>query len=67
VDLFWTEHGKNWAIEFKFEDAPRMTRSMHSAIQDLELEKLWVVYPGKIGYALHEKVFAVPLAQVGHL
>ena len=65
VDLFWTINGKNWAIEFKFEDAPRMTRSMHSALADLELEKLWVVYPGKDSYALHAKVQTLPLTQVG--
>jgi len=65
VDIFWTTHGKNWAIEFKFEDAPRMTRSMHSALADLELEKLWVVYPGKDSYALHDKVATLPLTHVG--
>lgn len=65
VDLFWTTNGKNWAIEFKFEDAPRMTRSMHSAIAELELEKLWVVYPGKTSYALNDKVSVLPLVQVG--
>jgi len=65
VDLFWTANGKNWAIEFKFEDAPRMTRSMHSALVDLELERLWVVYPGKDVYPLHEKVQTLPIQQVG--
>ena len=65
VDLLWTTNGKNWGIEFKFEDAPRMTRSMHSALADLELERLWVVYPGKESYPLHERVATLPLTKVG--
>lgn len=66
VDLLWTEHGKNWGIEFKFGDAPRMTRSMHSALADLELEHLWVVYPGKDAYAIHERVTVIPLHTIAH-
>lgn len=27
-----------------FSDAPRTTKSMHVVIEDLELERLWVVY-----------------------
>jgi predicted AAA+ superfamily ATPase len=55
VDLYWQEHGKNWAIEFKFADAPGLTDSMKSAIELLELEHLWIVYPGDKSYPLHEK------------
>lgn len=52
VDLFWKEHGKNWAVEIKYADAPRLTPSMKSAVKDLDLEHLWVVYPGDRSYAL---------------
>lgn len=41
VDLFWQEHGKNWAVEIKYADAPRLAPSMSSALQDLELEHLF--------------------------
>lgn len=27
VDLFWQHEGKNWACEFKFADAPTLTKS----------------------------------------
>ena len=36
VDLFWKQNGKNLAAEFKYADAPRRTRSMTTAIKDLE-------------------------------
>jgi uncharacterized protein len=64
VDLFWQEHGKNWAVEFKFSDAPRLTKSIHFAIQDLKLSHLWVIYPGKEEYRLAENVTVLPLTQM---
>ncbi|MBI2423452.1 MAG: ATP-binding protein [Candidatus Hydrogenedentes bacterium] len=61
VDLFWQDRGKNWAVEVKYADAPRITRSMRSALEDLELEHLWVVYPGDKAYPLGDKVSTVPV------
>jgi len=52
-------------VEFKYEDAPRLTRSMKAALEDLGLERLWVVYPGKAAYRLSERVQVVPLADLG--
>jgi predicted AAA+ superfamily ATPase len=64
LDLFWQAEGRNWGVEFKYEDAPRLTRSMKTAVEDLELERLWVVYPGKATYRLTEKVQVIPLADI---
>jgi len=64
LDLFWQAEGRNWGVEFKYEDAPRLTRSMKTAVEDLELERLWVVYPGKAAYRLTEKVQVLPLADI---
>ena len=65
VDLFWQEKGKNWAVEVKYADAPRLTPSMASAMADLELAHLWVVYPGDRRYALAPTVTALPISDVG--
>ena len=62
VDLFWQERGKNWAAEFKYADAPRLTKSMASAMKDLELVHLWVVYPGDRAYPLAPNISTLPLA-----
>jgi hypothetical protein len=43
-------------------DAPRMTPSMRTALHDLRLQALYIVYPGNRRYALAEGVEAVPLA-----
>ena len=40
---------------------------MRIAMQDLELERLWVVYPGKTGYLMDEKIECVPLGQMGQI
>jgi uncharacterized protein len=64
VDLFWREHGKNWAIETKYSDAPRLTASMSNAVNDLELSRLWVLYPGDRAYSLGANVRTLPLTEV---
>ena len=63
LDLYWQDHGKNWGIEFKCQDAPGMTKSLHSAIHDLKLEHCWIIYPGDRVYAAHPKVTVEPLTQ----
>lgn len=71
LDLLLFRRGKRWGFEFKCSDAPAMTKSMHVALSDLNLERLWIVYPGKTRFALHERVEALPLMQLdslrGHL
>ena len=65
LDLFWQAGGKSWGVEFKYEDAPRLTRSMKAAFEDLSLERLWIVYPGNKAYRLAEKIEVMPLADIG--
>ncbi|PKQ28586.1 MAG: hypothetical protein CVT63_02045 [Candidatus Anoxymicrobium japonicum] len=67
LDLLVFREGKAIGFEFKCTDAPSMTKSMHVALQDLNLEILYVVYPGSREYDLHEKVKALPLRECGKL
>ena len=39
-----------------------MTKSLHIAIEDLKLDRAWIVYPGKETYPVHEKVSVCPLS-----
>jgi hypothetical protein len=41
-----------------------MTKSMHIALEDLKLERIFVIYPGKDVYPLHERVEALPLTRL---
>jgi hypothetical protein len=63
LDLLIMRKGKNWGIEFKYQDAPIKTRSMYSCIEDLGLEHLFVVYPGEKQYQIDEKITVLPLKQ----
>lgn len=63
LDLMLIIGGKRWGFEFKCIDAPSSSKSMHSAIQSLGLEHLWVVYPGDREYALSERITVMPLRQ----
>ncbi len=65
VDLFWQNDGKNWAVEFKYADAPRLNKSMQAAANDLELTHLWIIYPGSQRYRLTEKITVLPLKEIG--
>ena len=62
VDLLWKSHGKTRAIEVKYSSAPKLTKSMASAVNDLQLEHLWVIYPGDKNYPLAPNISALPLA-----
>jgi len=64
VDLFWQHQGKSWAVEFKYMDAPKKTLSMQSALEDLGLAHLWVVYPGNRKYRLADKIIVLPLSNI---
>jgi uncharacterized protein len=60
LDLILLRRGKRWGFEFKCADAPKMTKSLHIALADLHLQRAWIVYPGQIGYAVHEQVDVLP-------
>lgn len=64
LDLLVLLSGRRHGFELKYSDAPSLTRSMHIALQDLSLDRLWIVYPGQRAYALAEKVSVLPLSAV---
>lgn len=61
IDLVLSHNGNMYGVECKRTDAPRMTRSIRNAIEDLGLERVAVIYPGQKRYPISERVDAVPL------
>ena len=69
--FFWATHGgaeldllviagsRRLGFEFKRTQEPRTTRSMHSAIFDLGLDSLDVVYPGELTFELGNRIRAL--------
>jgi len=64
LDLLLIKDQKRIGVECKRMDAPKLTPSMRTAMQDLVLEKLIVVYPGAQPYPLADGIIALPLAQI---
>ena len=67
VDLLFFSGGQRFGVECKFNEAPRVSKSMQIALSDLDLRHLWVVYPGVNAYPAHEKITMLPLAKVATL
>jgi predicted AAA+ superfamily ATPase len=67
LDLFFVVNGQRHGVEVKFSDAPAVTRSMRTALDDLSLDHLWIVYPGRHRYRADERITAWPLEAVGDL
>ena len=65
VDLFLLHGGKRYAFEMKFNEAPKITRSMRVAIDCLGLDHLFVVYPGIHAYPADNRISVVPLRMIG--
>lgn len=62
LDALLIKDGRRLGLEIKRADAPRLTSSMRHALDDLELDALWVIYPGSLRYRLHERIEVLPFA-----
>ena len=62
VDLLLLAKGQRIGVEIKRVDAPRRTRSMTVAVNDLRLDALYVVYPGELRYDIDDTISAIPAA-----
>jgi len=56
LDLLMFSKGKAIGYEIKYADAPKTTKSMRTAIADLDLTHLFVVYPGAKTYKLDKRI-----------
>jgi predicted AAA+ superfamily ATPase len=61
LDLLLIKDNKRIGVECKRMDAPKLTPSMRTAVTDLELDTLVVVYPGSQPYTLADGVHVLPL------
>jgi uncharacterized protein len=67
LDLMLVRGGRRWGFEFKYADAPRTTKSIRAALDDLALERLFVVYPGEKDYPLDDRIHVLALGNMGGL
>ena len=61
IDLMLILDGKRVGFEFKWADAPKLTKSIVTASELLKLDRCYIVYPGEKSYPIREDVLAIGL------
>ena len=56
LDLLIVQGTKKTAFQFKYTSTPKVTRSMHAALGDLDLDRITIVCPGDGAYPLAENI-----------
>lgn len=64
LDLVLTRNGKRYGFEVKYTESPKTTKSMRIASEALDLERLFVVYPGADRYDLDARIEALPVNDI---
>jgi predicted AAA+ superfamily ATPase len=64
LDLLVFIRGERVGFEFKYADAPAVTRSLNLAHADLKLQRAFVVHPGAKSYPLNDWAEAVAIGDL---
>ncbi len=56
LDLLIVKDNKRYAYEIKYSSRPKLTSSMHTCLEQLDLDYLTVVVPGNADYLLADKI-----------
>ncbi|MEO8342477.1 MAG: ATP-binding protein [Gallionella sp.] len=67
VDIVAERGNKKVGFEIKFSSAPTLTKGFWSALDDLALERVYVIAPVKTGYPLGQNVDVVPAMELNKL
>jgi hypothetical protein len=67
VVLFNMNGSKKIGFEFKYTDVPKITRSMHKAIEELKLDHLYIIVPGNKLYQRDEKITVCGLDSISEI
>jgi predicted AAA+ superfamily ATPase len=64
LDLLIVSGQQRWGLEFKRTSAPRVTRSMRTAIADLGLKRLDLIHAGTQSFPLAKHIHAVAISRL---
>ncbi len=67
LDLLIMKDGKRFGYEFKYTDKPRVTKSMNTALEDLSLNHLTIIYPGDKTFPISPRIEARGLCEINSL
>lgn len=66
LDLVVFRGHRRRGFELKFTDAPKVTKSMLVALEDLRLDRIDVVHAGRHSFPLREKIWAMSIERLRH-
>jgi hypothetical protein len=64
LDLLLFLNSQKFGLEFKYADAPRVTKSLFIAHDDLGLSRVFIVHPGRKSYRLNEWAEALAITEL---
>lgn len=64
IDLLVFKKGKRYGFEMKYTDAPKTTKSMRIALEDLGLDVLYIIYPGGKSFPLGRDIEALSIKDI---
>jgi predicted AAA+ superfamily ATPase len=64
LDLLLIRGNTRIGYEIKYSENPKITKSMHIALDDLKLDHLYIVTPGERSYPLNEKMSVASLESI---
>lgn len=64
LDLLIIKDGKRIGFEIKYTDTPRLTKSMHTAIQELKLDHLYIMHPHAASFPMANNVTALGITDL---
>jgi uncharacterized protein len=67
IDLVIEHRGRRSGVEIKFSSAPKPTKGFWQALEDLQLDRAFVIAPVTRRYALSAEVDVLPLSQLNAL
>ena len=67
LDIFFVLGGKRIGVEIKYTDAPKLTKSIRTAKEDLRLDQAYLIYPGKKSFPIDKGVEALSIFDLENL
>ena len=64
LDLLWVHGRRRWGFEFKRTSSPKLTSSLHTAIETLGIQKAFLVHAGDKTFPMHKRVTAVAASRL---
>lgn len=64
IDLLWIRGRRRWGFEFKRTSSPALSRSLMSAVDQLKLQRAFVVHAGDATFPLHKQITALAIARM---